>query len=55
MEMMIRQQTLADIESALIAEVLHLSGHNKILAAKMLGLTRFALDRRIKKLPDNKS
>lgn len=53
MEMTIGQQTLADIESALIEEVLRLSGYNKSLAAKNLGLTRFALDRRLKKIPDN--
>jgi len=55
MEMTVGQQTLADIESALIEEVLRLSGYNKSLAAKRLGLTRFALDRRLKKLPDTKS
>jgi len=55
MEMTVGQQTLADIESALIEEMLRLSGYNKSLAAKRLGLTRFALDRRLKKLLDNKS
>jgi len=55
MEMTVGQQTLADIESALIEEVLRLSGHNKSVAAKRLGLTRFSLERRLKKLPDNKS
>jgi len=53
MEMTVGQQTLADIESALIEEVLRLSGYNKSLAAKSLGLTRFALDRRLKKMSDN--
>jgi len=53
MEMTVGQQTLAEIEFALIEEVLHLSGNNKSMAAKSLGLTRFALDRRLKKLPDN--
>ncbi len=48
-EMVLGQQTLADIESALIEEVVRLSDHNKTLAAKYLGLTRFALDRRLKK------
>ena len=48
-EMVLGQQTLADIESALIEEVVRLSDHNKTLAAKHLGLTRFALDRRLKK------
>lgn len=48
-EMVLGQQTLADIESALIDEVVRLSDHNKTLAAKHLGLTRFALDRRLKK------
>ncbi|MDR4472459.1 MAG: sigma-54 dependent transcriptional regulator [Nitrospira sp.] len=48
-EMVLGQQTLADIETALIEEVVRLSDHNKTLAAKHLGLTRFALDRRLKK------
>ncbi|WHZ25048.1 MAG: Two-component transcriptional response regulator, AtoC family [Nitrospira sp.] len=48
-EMVLGQQTLSDIESALIEEVVRLSDHNKTLAAKHLGLTRFALDRRLKK------
>jgi len=34
LEMTVGQQTLADIESALIEEVLRLSGYNKSLAAK---------------------
>jgi two-component system response regulator AtoC len=45
-------QSLADIEQAIIEEVMRLAGHNKSLAAKHLGLTRFALDRRLKKLAD---
>lgn len=53
MEMTVGQQTLADVESALIEEVLRLSGYDKSLAAKSLGLTRFALARRLKKIPDN--
>jgi two-component system response regulator AtoC len=48
-EMILGKQTLADIESALIEEVMRLSGSNKSQAAKQLGLTRFALDRRLKK------
>lgn len=48
-EMKLGQQTLADIEAAVIDEVLRLSDYNKTLAAKHLGLTRFALDRRLKK------
>ncbi len=48
-EMKLGQQTLADIEAALIDEVLRLADYNKTLAAKYLGLTRFALDRRLKK------
>jgi two-component system response regulator AtoC len=55
MEMVVGQQTLADIESALIEEILRLSKYNKSLAAKRLGLTRFALDRRLKKFPDHQS
>lgn len=46
------KQTLADVEAAIIAEVLRLSDHNKSQAAKHLGLTRFALDRRLKKISD---
>jgi two-component system, NtrC family, response regulator AtoC len=51
-EMAVGKQTLADIEHALIEEVLRLSGYNKSLAAKHLGLTRFALDRRLKKIDE---
>ena len=51
-EMKIGEHTLGDIESALIEEVMQLSDNNKSLAAKNLGLTRFALDRRLKKMPD---
>ena len=49
-EMKLGQQTLADIECALIEEVLRFTDYNKSLAAKHLGLTRFALDRRLKKM-----
>jgi two-component system response regulator AtoC len=45
--------SLAELEAAVIEEVVRLSGHNKSLAAKRLGLTRFALDRRLKKLEDD--
>ncbi|MBX3238138.1 MAG: sigma-54-dependent Fis family transcriptional regulator [Nitrospiraceae bacterium] len=51
-EMTLGRQTLADVESAIIDEVVRLSEHNKTLAAKRLGLTRFALDRRLKKQAD---
>jgi len=51
-EMKLGQQTLADIERAIIDEVLRLADYNKTLAAKHLGLTRFALDRRLKKGSD---
>jgi len=51
-EMAVGKQTLADIEHALIEEILRLSGYNKSLAAKHLGLTRFALDRRLKKIDE---
>lgn len=51
-EMKLGQQTLADIERAIIDEVLRLADYNKTLAAKHLGLTRFALDRRLKKAED---
>jgi two-component system response regulator AtoC len=48
-DMVLGRQSLADVESAIIDEVVRLSDHNKTLAAKRLGLTRFALDRRLKK------
>ncbi len=53
LEITVGQQTLADVESAIIEEVLRLSDHNKSQAAKHLGLTRFALDRRLKKIADD--
>jgi two-component system response regulator AtoC len=46
------KQSLADIEQAIIQEVLRLCDYNKTAAAKHLGLTRFALDRRLKKTED---
>ena len=52
-EMKLGQQTLADIERAIIDEVVRLANYNKTLAAKHLGLTRFALDRRLKKVEDD--
>jgi two-component system, NtrC family, response regulator AtoC len=51
-EMKLGQQTLADVERAIIDEVVRLDDYNKTLAAKHLGLTRFALDRRLKKAGD---
>lgn len=48
-EMSLGKQSLSDVESSIIEEVMRLSAHNKTLAAKHLGLTRFALDRRLKK------
>jgi len=50
--MRLGQQTLIEVERALIDEVLRVSDYNKTLAAKHLGLTRFALDRRLKKADD---
>ena len=52
-DMRIGQQTLADIERTIIDEVLRLASYNKTLAAKHLGLTRFSLDRRLKKIADS--
>lgn len=52
-EMTVGQHSLSEIESALIEEVMRLSDHNKSLAAKSLGLTRFSLDRRLKKRPED--
>ncbi len=51
-EMVLGEKTLADIECDLIEEVMRLSDHNKSLAAKYLGMTRFALDRRLKKISE---
>ena len=53
MEMVLGQQTLAETEFAIIEEVMKLCGQNKSLAAQKLGLTRFALDRRLKKIADD--
>lgn len=52
-EMRLGEQTLADVERAIIDEVVRLDDYNKTLAAKHLGLTRFALDRRLKKAGDD--
>lgn len=49
-EMEVGKQSLADVEDSIIEETLRLSDYNKSLAAKQLGLTRFALDRRLKKM-----
>jgi two-component system response regulator AtoC len=54
-EMALGKQTLADIEAAIIEEVLRLSDYNKSLAAKHLGVTRFALDRRLRKIETKQS
>ena len=51
-EMQIGKQTLGEIEDSIIEETLRLADYNKSLAAKQLGLTRFALDRRLKKIKD---
>jgi two-component system response regulator AtoC len=51
-EMKLGEHTLGDIESTLIEEVMRVSDFNKSLAAKHLGITRFALDRRLKKQSD---
>ena len=52
LEMALGRQTLAETEFAIIEEVMKLCGQNKSLAAQKLGLTRFALDRRLKKIAD---
>jgi two-component system response regulator AtoC len=49
-EMQVGKHTLSDIEDSIIEEALRLADYNKSLAAKQLGLTRFALDRRLKKI-----
>ena len=53
LEMALGRQTLAETEFAIIEEVMKLCGQNKSLAAQKLGLTRFALDRRLKKIADD--
>ena len=52
-EMQVGKHTLSQIEDSIIEETLRLADYNKSLAAKQLGLTRFALDRRLKKMKDN--
>jgi two-component system response regulator AtoC len=52
-EMQVGKHTLERIEESIIEEVLRLTDYNKSLAAKQLGLTRFSLDRRLKKLSDS--
>lgn len=52
-EMKLGQQSLAEVEGAIVEEVLRLADYNKTLAAKHLGMTRFALDRRLKKVSDD--
>ena len=52
MEMVVGEQSLAEVEAAIIEEVMRLCGHNKSLAAQKLGITRFALDRRLRKMSD---
>jgi two-component system response regulator AtoC len=51
-KMKLGQQTLANIERTIIDEVLRLANYNKTLAAQHLGLARFSLDRRLKKIAD---
>ncbi|MDR4500514.1 MAG: sigma-54 dependent transcriptional regulator [Nitrospirales bacterium] len=52
-EMEIGTHGLVDVETAIIDEVMRLADDNKSLAAKHLGITRFALDRRLKKSHDS--
>jgi two-component system response regulator AtoC len=52
-EMEVGKHTLAEVEESIIEETLRLAQYNKSLAAKQLGLTRFSLDRRLKKLADD--
>ena len=49
-EMQVGTHTLSEVEDSIIEETLRLADYNKSLAAKQLGLTRFALDRRLKKI-----
>ncbi|NOT21431.1 MAG: sigma-54-dependent Fis family transcriptional regulator [Nitrospiraceae bacterium] len=52
-EMQVGKHTLRETEEAIIEEIVRLANYNKSLAAKQLGLTRFSLDRRLKKRADN--
>lgn len=52
-EVRLGQQTLADSKQAVIDEVVRLADYNKTSAAKLFGITRFVLDRRLKKAGDN--
>jgi two-component system response regulator AtoC len=52
-EIQVGTHTLQQIEKSIIEEMLRLSAYNKSLTAKQLGLTRFSLDRRLKKLIDD--
>ena len=52
-QMQVGKHTLRETEEAIIEETLRLADYNKSLAAKQLGLTRFSLDRRLKKLANN--
>jgi two-component system response regulator AtoC len=51
--MQVGKHTLEQIEESIIEETLRLADYNKSLAAKQLGLTRFSLDRRLKKIADS--
>jgi len=48
-EMQVGKHTLEQIEESIVEETLRLADYNKSLAAKQLGLSRFSLDRRLKK------
>src|SRR2546425_4356446 len=54
-EVTLGKKDLTGVESAIIEEVMRVADYNKSLAAKHLGLTRFALDRRLKKLSEEES
>ncbi len=51
-EMALGKQVLSDVEYAIIEEVMRVAEFNKSLAARYLGLTRFALERRLKKIAE---
>jgi len=50
-EMILGRDSLADVEFAILNQAMRAAGNNKSLAAQHVGLTRFALDRRLKKKP----
>ena len=49
-KMEVGKQTPGEIEHSIIEETLHVAEYNETAASRYLGFTRFALDRRLKKI-----